>query len=63
VEPELWRRVEDVYHRALELDESGRAEFLEDSCRDDEVVRREVESLLTHEKAAEHARRKGCRIW
>jgi serine/threonine protein kinase/tetratricopeptide (TPR) repeat protein len=54
VEPELWRRVEDLYHRALELDESDRAEFLEYSCRDDEALRHEVESLLAHEKAAEH---------
>jgi tetratricopeptide (TPR) repeat protein/predicted Ser/Thr protein kinase len=54
VEPELWRRVEDLYHRALELDESRRSAFLENSCGDDEVLRREVESLLAHEKAAEH---------
>lgn len=54
MEPELWRRVEDLYHRALELDESGRAEFLEYSCRDDEALQHEVESLLAHEKAAEH---------
>ncbi|MGD0365400.1 MAG: serine/threonine-protein kinase, partial [Bryobacteraceae bacterium] len=54
MEPELWRRVEDLYHRALELDESRRSEFLEYSCRDDEALRREVESLLAHEKAAEH---------
>ena len=54
MEPELWSRVEDLYHRVLELDESSRAEFLEDSCRGDEAARREVESLLAHEKAAEH---------
>jgi len=54
VEPELWRRVEDLYHRALELDESRRAGFLKQSCADDEVLRREVESLLAQEKAAEH---------
>jgi len=54
VEPELWRRVEDLYHRVLELDASNREEFLKDSCRDDEVLRRELESLLAHEKAAEH---------
>jgi serine/threonine protein kinase len=54
VEPELWRPVEDLYHRVLELDESRRAEFLDDSCRDDEALRRELESLLAHEKAAEH---------
>ena len=54
MEPELWRRVEDLYHRALKLDESRRAEFLAYSCRDDEAIRREVESLLAYEKAAEH---------
>jgi len=54
VQPELWRRVEELYHRALEVDESRRAEFLKRSCGNDEVLRREVESLLAHEKTAEH---------
>ncbi len=54
MEPQLWRRVEDLYHRALELDESKRAEFLEHACEDDEILRREVESLLAHEQAAQH---------
>jgi hypothetical protein len=54
VEPELWRRVEELCHQALQLDESGHAEFLEQSCGDDQILRREVESLLAHEKKAEH---------
>ncbi len=54
MEPELWHRVKELCNRALELDESRRAEFLEQSCGDDEELRREVESLLAHEKAAEH---------
>ena len=53
MEPELWRRVEELYHRALDLDESQRPEFLKHFCGDNEVLRREVESLLAHEKAAE----------
>jgi eukaryotic-like serine/threonine-protein kinase len=53
MEPELWRRVEELYHRVLEVDESRRAEFLEHSCQGNEALRREVESLLAHEKAAE----------
>ena len=53
MDPELWRRVEQLYHRALEQDESSRAAFLERSCEDDEELRREVESLLAHERAAE----------
>ena len=52
--PELWRRVEDLFHRVLELDESRRAEFLEESCAGDDALRREVESLLAHQKKAEH---------
>jgi len=54
VEPELWRKVEELCHRALELDESQRAQFLDQSCGSDEEIRREVESLLAHEKKAEH---------
>jgi hypothetical protein len=54
VEPELWRRVEDLYHLALDLDASNRAEFLDSSGRGDEALRRELGSLLAHEKAAEH---------
>jgi eukaryotic-like serine/threonine-protein kinase len=53
VEPELWHRVEALYHHALEVEESRRAEFLEHSCAGDEALRREVESLLAHEKRAE----------
>lgn len=53
MEPRLWHRVEELYHRALELDESHRAEFLEHACRDDEALRHEVESLLAHDKEAE----------
>src|SRR5271169_2383843 len=52
VEPELWHRAEALYRRALEIEESRRAEFLEHSCTGDEALRREVESLLAHEKRA-----------
>jgi len=54
MEPEFWHRVEDLCHRALELEEDRRAEFLERICGNDEVLRLEVESLLAQEKKAEH---------
>jgi eukaryotic-like serine/threonine-protein kinase len=53
VEAELWRRVEDLYHRALQVDERRREEFLKSACGDDEVLRHEVESLLAHDRAAQ----------
>ena len=52
--PELWRRVEELCHRVLEQDECRRAEFLQSACGGDDELRREVESLLAHEKKAEH---------
>ncbi len=52
--PERWRRVEELYHRASELDAGSRAAFLEDYCGDDHELRREVESLLAHEKDAQN---------
>src|SRR5579872_2052152 len=51
--PELWHRVEELCQKALDLDESRRAEFLRSACGNDEELRREVESLLAHEKNAE----------
>src|SRR5262249_227009 len=52
MEPERWRRIEQVYHSALKVAAEQRAVFLKDECRDDEEVRREVESLLSYESSA-----------
>jgi len=52
MQAERWLRAEQLYHAALELPENRRAGFLEESCSADESLRREVESLLAHEKLA-----------
>ena len=54
MKPEVWRRVEELCHQALELDEDRRTEFLRSACGHDDELRREVESLLAHEKKAQH---------
>jgi tetratricopeptide (TPR) repeat protein/predicted Ser/Thr protein kinase len=46
VEPERWRKIEFLYHSALEREVSGRAAFIEQACGADEALREEVESLL-----------------
>jgi eukaryotic-like serine/threonine-protein kinase len=51
---ERWLRVEELCHRALEVAESRRAEFLKSACEGDEALRLEIESLLAQEKKAEH---------
>jgi len=51
--PERWRRIEELYQLAIEEDVSQRAAFLEKACGSDEKLRRELESLLEHEKRAE----------
>src|SRR2546429_1908267 len=48
MKPERWERIESIFHKALEAEESRRAAVLEESCAGDEDLRREVESLLAH---------------
>src|SRR5215208_3551595 len=49
--PERWRRVEELFHSALERDGAGRAAFLAEACAGDETLRSEVETLIAaHEK-------------
>jgi serine/threonine protein kinase len=50
--PERWNQVKQLFHQALKLDERQRADFLDQACRDDETLRREVDSLLSgHQRA------------
>src|SRR5713226_5398416 len=44
-----WQRVEDIFHRAVELAPGARSAFLEQACAADPSLRREVESLLAHD--------------
>lgn len=54
MDAERARRLEQLYHSALEHDEAARAAFLESACGADASLRREVESLLAHDQAAEN---------
>jgi eukaryotic-like serine/threonine-protein kinase len=47
-----WRRVEELFHAALDRRREERADFLARSCRGDDVLRARIESLLSsHEEA------------
>jgi hypothetical protein len=49
--PERWRRVDELFHSALEREPAERATFLAEACAGDEVLRREVEKLIAaHEQ-------------
>jgi eukaryotic-like serine/threonine-protein kinase len=53
VEPERWRRVEELYHSAVKIPLDQRSKFLQSQCAGDEALRDEVESLLSYESSAE----------
>ncbi|MGH9351582.1 MAG: protein kinase domain-containing protein, partial [Terriglobia bacterium] len=53
MEPERWERVAELHRAALEREESQRAAFLREACAGDELLLREVESLLAYETEAE----------
>src|SRR6202050_4825197 len=48
MKPERWSKIESIFHKAVEADESRRGSVIEESCAGDEELRREVESLLAH---------------
>jgi serine/threonine protein kinase len=52
VTPEHWR-VKQLFQSALERASDERAAYLQEACAGDEALRREVESLLSSEKAVD----------
>ncbi|HEY7179846.1 MAG TPA: protein kinase [Blastocatellia bacterium] len=46
---ERWKRIERLYHAALERDTATREAFLAEACADDEELRREVVSLIAYD--------------
>ena len=50
--PERWQQINQLFHSALQRGPGERAIFLAGACGDDEVLQREVETLLkSHERA------------
>ena len=52
-DPERHERIKALCNQALDLDLTERSAFLSAACAGDSGLRREVESLLTHEKSVE----------
>jgi serine/threonine protein kinase len=50
---ERWQQIDPLLKSALSLPDEERARFLAEACGSDEELRREVESLVAHERAAE----------
>src|SRR6516165_1812656 len=53
MEPERLEQIEQLFHAALQVEKSQRADFLREACRNDEFLRREVESLLAYRSKVE----------
>lgn len=53
VTPNQWRRIEELFSKALDLPAGDRAAFLETESQGDEALRQEVESLLASEGQGE----------
>jgi serine/threonine protein kinase/tetratricopeptide (TPR) repeat protein len=44
--PELWKRLKPLYEAALDVPKESRAQFVADICKDDAILKRELERLL-----------------
>jgi eukaryotic-like serine/threonine-protein kinase len=56
MDPDRWRRAEQLYHSALRVGPEKRSAFLDDACNGsgDRELRQEVESLLNYHSEARH---------
>lgn len=52
--PERWAQIEDLFQRAVECDPQHRVRLLDDACRNDLDLRREVDALLSSDRSAAH---------
>jgi eukaryotic-like serine/threonine-protein kinase len=52
MKPEFWRRVEELFHAALERAPEERRGFLDDACCNDADLRQHVEQLLANDLEA-----------
>jgi hypothetical protein len=48
------KKVEEIYHAALEIPSAKRKPFLAESCGEDIDLRREVESLLSFQNSSDN---------
>jgi eukaryotic-like serine/threonine-protein kinase len=53
MDSDRWRKIERIFHLALEAEPERRAAILDGSCADDKSLRLEVESLLAHHEKAD----------
>lgn len=49
-----WNRIDELYHSAAALPPAEQAAFLDRACADEPDLRRELKSLLAHDKQAEN---------
>lgn len=54
MQQQQWEKIKEVFTAALEQPVDVRAQFLADACGDDEMLRREVESLLDAHEEPKH---------
>jgi serine/threonine protein kinase/Tfp pilus assembly protein PilF len=48
-----WRRIDELVHETLELEQSQRARFLDQACLDEPEIRAEVEALVAADEQAD----------
>jgi len=50
--PERWAQIEELFHRAAECEPEQRPSLLDEACRNDPALRREVDALLSSDRSA-----------
>jgi hypothetical protein len=52
MEPERWKRIEEIYHAASQLPQHKRSAFLVQACDGDDSLSSEIQALLSQDEKA-----------
>ncbi|HEX8195797.1 MAG TPA: protein kinase [Pyrinomonadaceae bacterium] len=52
MQPERWRKIEEIFDAAIDLPPSERSSFLDEACQNDEELRREIGKLIEQDEKA-----------
>ena len=55
--PERWQKIDEIFHAALQYKADERMAFIDEACRRDNELRRELESLSVEDNISPVKRR------
>src|SRR5262245_39917345 len=62
MEPDRWQRIDELFRAAVDCEPARRAQFLDAACGGDDLLRKEIESLLAADEMSNFTEPSGYQL-